>query len=115
MDGSQASSDVYSPDHITFDRIGHELGFEKYSDIKKNQHSIERLIEWGQLKGAKNDHDIVSFIKELAGRIGAPTMGNNWAKHLSTYAYLEAERLRIEKELQFMSKKEDGGQKTNTT
>lgn len=96
--------------------IARELGLKDYGETKKYQHQIERLIQWAEAKGAKDNTDVIYSIKELAGRIGSPTIGNNWAQHLSTYAYLEMERLKIDQQMEELKAQPltQDGKKTDT-
>lgn len=90
-------------------QIAHALGLESLEDIKKYQDQIARLTEWGKAKGAKDTLDLIWQIKDLANRIGGPRFGENNVRNLSTYAYLELERMKIDKQL-----KEYGTKETNT-
>ena len=99
VEGIGAKAEPYTPSTDTKLAVGKALGITDLGEIDKNQHQIERLIEWAQMKGAKDDMDIVWSIKQLANRVGSPGLGNNWAQHLSTYAYLEMEKLKIDKQL----------------
>lgn len=94
-------NDIYV-DEFDKNAVAKALGFDKFSSIKKYNHQIERLIEWAKMKGAKDHIDIVDSIKKLANRVGSPPLGTNIAQHLSTYAYLEMERLKIDKQLREM-------------
>ena len=102
MDNS--ASDIVVNEQNSLNQVGQELGLKNLGEVKANQNSVERIMEWAREKGAATDAEIVTFIKELAGRVGSPTIGSNWAKHLSTYAYLELDKLRIEKQLKNMEK-----------
>jgi hypothetical protein len=86
-------------DEITRDQVGKALGLKDFAEVKKNQDQIKRLIDWAQAKGAKDTTDVVWSVKQLANRVGAPHIGNNWAQHLAQYAYLEMERMNIDKQL----------------
>lgn len=105
MDDQMVSTDIVSPNNDQLSDVAHALGLEMHSDIHKNQNALERLVEWAQMKGAKDSSEIISHIKELAGTVGSNPLGGNMAKHLSTYAYLEMERARIDRELSKMDKK----------
>ena len=108
----QASkSDVSAGDFMTQHAIASAVGLENSSEISKYAHQIERLNQWATMKGAKDTADKVWQIKQLANRIGGPTIGNNWAKHLATYAFLEMERMKLDQQLQ----KYASNQKTHTT
>jgi len=89
----------YTPSNDTKLAVGKALGITDLGKIDDNQHQIERLIEWANARGAKDDADVVWSVRQLANRVGAPGIGNNWAQHLSTYAYLEMEKLKIDKQL----------------
>jgi len=89
-------------DELTRDQVGKALGLKNFPEIKKNQDQIKRLIDWAYAKGAKDTTDVVWNIKQLANRIGSPKLGNNWPQHLATYAYLEMQRLEIDKSLREM-------------
>lgn len=82
------------------DSIARELGLKNYGETKKYLHQIERLIQWAQAKGAKDNTDVIYSIKQLAGKSGSPHLGNNWAQHLSQIAFLEMERMNIDKQLE---------------
>lgn len=79
--------------------IGKAVGLKDFPEVRKYAHQIDRLMEWARVKGAKDSEDMVWQIRQLANRVGGPTIGNNWAQHLSTYAYLEMEKLKIDKQL----------------
>lgn len=98
------ATDIVSDNNQQLSDIGHAIGLEMHSDIKKEQHALERLIEWANMKGAKDSSEIISHIKELANRVGASPLGGSIAKNLSTYAYLEMERARIDRELSKLDK-----------
>lgn len=83
-------------------KVGEELGLKDFGDIKKNQHAVERIIEWARMKGAKDSSDLLWNVRQLANRVGSSPLGQSLAKHLSTYAYLEMERLKLDKELKNM-------------
>lgn len=106
---------------ITRDQVGKALGLKDFSEIKKYQDQIKRLIDWAQVKGAKDTTDIVWSVKQLAAKSGSPHMGNNWAQHLAQIAFLEMERLNIDKQLSELGpqmenpkvvKQEDDGKET---
>lgn len=86
-------------DDITTTQVARALGLERHADIKKYQDQIKRLIDWAKEKGSKDDTDIVWSIKQLGNKVGSPKLGNNWAQHLSQYAYLEMERMKLDKQL----------------
>lgn len=80
-------------------KLGQAVGLKTLSQIDKNKHELARLKEWAESKGAKNINEILSQIRQLANKVGSPTIGDNWAKHLSTYAYLEMQKDNIDKEM----------------
>jgi len=80
--------------------LARSVGLERQSDIVKYQDQIDRLMEWAREKGAKNKEEMVWQVRQLANRIGGPTIGTNWVRHLANYAYLEMEKLKIDKQLQ---------------
>lgn len=80
-------------------KIGQAVGLDNFSQIKQYDHQLTRLKEWAQSRGAKSVSEVVSQLRQLANRVGAPTIGNNWAQHLSTYAYLDMQRSNINKEM----------------
>lgn len=98
-----SSKDPFVGDDMKL-RVGRSLGLDKFSDVKKYQHNIERLIDWGKEKGAKDAEDLIWNIRQLANRVGSAPLGQNTTQHLSTYAYLEMERMKIDKQLEEMSK-----------
>lgn len=112
IESVSVGNDVYVDD---FERtaVARALNIDGFGDMKKYQDQIKRLIDWARSKGAKDTTDVVWNVKQLANRVGSPKIGNNWAQHLSAYAYLEMEKMKIEGELREMEP--DGGQKTNTT
>ena len=75
------------------------VGCRDFAEVKKNQHAIERLIDWGRAKGVKDTEDLLWNIRQLANRVGKSPLGMPIAKHLSTYAYLEMERLKIDNQM----------------
>ena len=83
-------------------QIARALGLEKLEDVKKYQHQIERLTEWGKAKGAKDMEDLIWQVKQLANRIGGPRFGELNVRNLATYAYLELERMKIDQQLKEM-------------
>jgi hypothetical protein len=96
-----SNGDIYV-DEFNRNAVARALNLKDYGEIKKNQDQIKRLIEWAKVKGAKDYTDITNSIKELANRVGSPKLGNNWAQHLSQYAYLEMERMKIDEQLREM-------------
>lgn len=82
------------------------LGMDRLGEIDKYSHQLDRLKEWADMKGAKDNMDAVWMIKELANRVGGPPLGNNIVQHLSQYAYLEMERMRLDKQLRQMENAE---------
>lgn len=98
----KAETPVGSLDDMDRYAIGRAVGLNNFDEIKKYQDQIKRLHEWARMKGAKDREDSVWQIKQLANRIGGPTIGNNWAQHLSTYAHLEMERMGLDTQLRSM-------------
>lgn len=96
------------------DSVARNLGLKDYAETKKYQHQIERLIQWAEAKGAKDNTDILYSIKQLANRVGSPKLGNNWAQHLSQYAFLEMERLNIDKQLRELEVPNAGQHQTDS-
>lgn len=92
-------------DNLTRDAVAEILGLKNFGEIKRYQDHIKRLIDWAQVKGAKDRTDVLWAIEKLADRVGSPKIGNNWAQHLSQYAYLEMERLKIDQQLEEMKAK----------
>lgn len=97
------NEDIFTSED-TYRGIANSLGIEKQSDQIKYQDQIQRLAEWAKAKGAKDNTDIIWQIKQLANRIGGPQIGNNWAQHLSQYAYLELQRIGIDRDLRSLEK-----------
>lgn len=84
--------------------VGRSLGLEESEYAKTYQDQLDRLIDWSMEGGSKTREEIVWSIKQLANRVGSPPIGNNWAQHLSQYAYLEMERNKLDKQLKKMSR-----------
>jgi hypothetical protein len=79
-------------------------------DEKRHQSQIERIVQWAKAKGAKDDADAMWSIKQLANRVGSPKIGNNWVQHLGQYAYLDMERMKLDKEIgEYSPSKEEHG------
>lgn len=86
-------------------KLGHSVGLKTLTQIDKYKHELTRLKQYAESKGAKNIAEIVFEVKKLANRVGSPTIGDDWAKHLSTYAYLEMQKEDIDKELKVIAPK----------
>jgi hypothetical protein len=92
-------------DEIVRDAVAKELGLRNFGDIRKNQDKLKTIIDWAYVKGAKDRMDVIWAVKQLAGRVGSPKLGNNWPEHLAQYAYLEMERVKLDTELKSMESK----------
>lgn len=93
-----ASSDIYVDD-FEQNAVARAIGMDSFADIRKNSIQIKRLIEWAKLKGSQSIEDMQWAIRELRNRVGSPKLGESMAKHLSQYAYLEMERINLDKQL----------------
>lgn len=80
-------------------RLGRALGMENFEDISKFRDHIERIGEWSKMKGAKDIEDSIWMVRELLNRIGGPRNGVSLARHISEYAHLEMERVKVDKQL----------------
>ena len=89
-------------DDQTTRQVARAIGLESNYELKKYQDQLKRLIDWAQVKGAKDSMDVIWTIKQLGNQMGSPKIGNNLAQHLSQYAFLDMERLKIEKEMASM-------------
>jgi hypothetical protein len=89
-------------DELTRDEVAKVLDLKNFGEIRKNNLNLKRLMDWAVAKGAKDRLDIVWAVKQLANRVGAPKIGNNWPQHLAQYAYLEMERMKLEGQLKEM-------------
>lgn len=99
-----SSSDLLpANDYLERSLIAKAVGIEDETGKRKFQDQIGRLIEYARSKGAKSANDMVFEVKKLANRVGTP-IGDHLARHLSTYAYLEMERNRLDDQLKVMSK-----------
>lgn len=83
--------------------LANSLGIKNLDEIRKNDLQIQRLVDWAKAKGATTREDIAWSIRQLAARVGTPAIGDGNIKHLSVYAYLELERLKIDKQLKEMT------------
>jgi hypothetical protein len=92
-------------DELVRDAIAKELGLRNFGDIRKNQDKLKTIIDWAYVKGAKDRMDVIWAVKQLAGRVGSPKLGNNWPEHLAQYCYLEMERVRLDEQLKSMEAK----------
>lgn len=79
--------------------IGRSLGIDSFKELKKFAKETKQLTDWARMKGAKDIPDMIWQVKQLASRIGGPSIGTHTIQNLSTYAYLEMERNRIEKQM----------------
>lgn len=79
--------------------LARSLGIDKLTKLNQYTNDLNRLAEWAKVKGAKDIPDIIWSVRSLAARIGSPSVGENIVTHLSRYAFLELERLRLESEM----------------
>ena len=86
-------------DYLERAYVAKTIGIEDETGKKKFQDQIGRLIEYARHKGASNADEMTIEIKRLMNRVGTP-IGIHLARHLSTYAYLEMERDRLDQQLQ---------------
>jgi len=83
--------------------LARSLGMDNLKELSKYSDQLERLVEWAKLKGAKSREDVIWEVRQLANRVGGPSIGNNNVQHLSQYAYLEMERLKLDKQMKEMA------------
>lgn len=79
--------------------LARSLGLENLRDISRYHNQLDRIVEWAKAKGAVSREDVVWQVRQLMTRVGGPSLGNNWAQHLSQYAYLEMERMKLDGQL----------------
>lgn len=83
--------------------LARSLGLENIGDISKYDDQLSNLLEWAKLKGATSREDMVWQIRELANMIGGPRVGTPMVRNLSQYAYLEMEKIKIDKQMKEMT------------
>jgi hypothetical protein len=120
MDGAIQSNEPVI-DELVRDAVAKELGLRNFGDIRKNQDKLKTIIDWAYVKGAKDRMDVIWAVKQLAGRVGSPKLGNNWPEHLAQFCYLEMESVKLNTELKSMEskipkveKEEYGAEEANT-
>lgn len=107
------AEDIYV-DEFNRNAVARLLNLDNLNDIKKNQDRIQRLIDWAQAKGAKDMQEILWNIKQLQNRSGSPSLGSDWPKHLSQIAYLEMERMKLDKDINDLTSTDGDKQEANT-
>lgn len=83
------------------DKIGlaKSLGLENFKEIDKYDEQLQRIINWAKTQGAKDQIDVLGLVKGLTTRLGDRSIRN-----LSTYVYLESQRLALEAKIRRLEK-----------
>jgi hypothetical protein len=84
--------------------LARSLGLENIQDISKYDDQLSNLLEWAKTKGATSREDMVWQVRELSNMIGGPRVGTPMIRHLSQYAYLEMEKIKIDNQLKTYAK-----------
>lgn len=91
--------DALSPEDHEIRSLARSLGIDNEGNLTKHQDRLSRIYKWAKEKGAEDAADVIWSVQQLANRIGSPPVGTNNVEHLSTYAYLELERMELDKKL----------------
>lgn len=83
--------------------LARSLGLENLNDMSKFDDQLSNLVEWAKAKGAKSREDIIWQVRELSNMIGGPRVGTPMVRNLSQYAYLEMEKIKIDKQMKEMT------------
>lgn len=86
-------------DDIEMLKLSNTLGLENIAEAKQYQDKIQSIAKWASLKGAKSIDDAVTMIRELGARLGGPREGQTYMRNIAEYAYLEMEKLKIDKQM----------------
>lgn len=82
--------------------IARTFGIENFDEMKKYDDQLSTLYEWAKLKGATSREDIAWQVRELRSLLGGPGVGTPMVRHLAQYAYLEMERMKVDKQMKEM-------------
>lgn len=76
--------------------VAKALGFDKIKDLDKYSDQVQRLIEYANVKGAKDITGIIGELNSLRNTVGMSKDIYN----LSVYAGLAIDKAKIEKEME---------------
>lgn len=87
--------------------VGRSLQIEDFSDMEKHQNRLDRIIEWAQMKGAKDTTGYLAELASLRNRIGNPSIYD-----LSAYLQVEMEDMQLKQQRKTLDEKEAKTQAT---
>ena len=95
---------ITEEDSKSLDRlaIGRSLQIEDIEDMERHQGRLDKIIEWAEMKGAKNRDDYIAELAHLRTKIGNPSIFD-----LSVYVSLEMEHMATEKALDALKRKKE--------
>ncbi len=88
----QETIETQKPNDLDRLAVGRSLGIQDIQDMERHQNRLDRIIEWAQAKGAKNQSEYVAELAHLRNTIGSPTIFD-----LTVYLNLEMEHMATEK------------------